>query len=163
VPVVPDSRIVPAWPRPLGINTRMRRFCKDKEYPLIALKALTGFSEDKEGARRFTYRFLPGSLSCVAALLGFGACIAIPLFRKQYDPVPQIYIVLAGASFVIGIALFVATWRRMVAAVPISTRSGQPMEIYRLEDTIKDEKYELVYVCRKSRTYFRIVFGAPGG
>jgi hypothetical protein len=147
----------------VGHNTRMTMFCKEKEYPLIALNALTGFSEDKAAARRFTYRFLPWSMSCVAAMLGFGVCIAIPLFRKQYDPVPQIYILLAGASFAIGIAFFVATWRRMVAAAPISPRSGQPMETYRLEDTIKDEKYELVYICRKSRTYFRIVFGAPGG
>jgi hypothetical protein len=145
----------------LGINTRMTMFCKEKKYPLIALNALSGFSEDKVAARRFIYRFLPWSLSCVAALLGFGACIAIPLFRKQYDPVPQVYIVLAGASFALGIACFVATWRRMVGAVAISPRSGRPMEVYRLEDTIKDEKYELVYICRESRTYFRMVFGVP--
>ncbi|PWU11857.1 MAG: hypothetical protein C5B50_22630 [Verrucomicrobia bacterium] len=137
-------------------------FCKERDYPLIALNALAGFSEDKLAARRFTYRFLPWSLSCLVAFLGFGASIVIPLMRKQYDPVPNVYVLTAAASFVLCVGFFVATWRRMVAAVPISPRSGQPMEVYRLEDVLKDKKYELAYICRKSRTYFRVVFKAPG-
>lgn len=140
----------------------MNMFCKEREYPKIALHALAGFSEDKQAARRFTYRFLPWSLSCVAALLCFGTFIFIPLYLQKYDPVPQIYVFLAGTSFALCLVLSVATWRRMVAGVPVSPRSGQPMEVYQLEDTVKEEKYELVYLCRQSHTYFRMVFKAPG-
>ena len=85
---------------------------------MIALHALAGFSEDKEAARRFVNRFWPWSLGCVAALLSSGAFIFIPGWIGKYDPVPQIYVLLAGASFAFCIGLFVATWRRMVAAVP---------------------------------------------
>jgi hypothetical protein len=147
----------------LSINTRTAMFCKEREYPLIALNTLPGFTEDKAAARRYRCRFLPWSLSCVTALLCFSACIAIPLWRKQYDPVPQIFMLLSGAFSAVCIVLFVATWRRMFRVIPVSARSGRPMEIYRLEDTIKDEKYELIYICRESRTYFRMVFRSPGG
>lgn len=140
----------------------MTMFCKQIEYPKITLQALVGFDEDSKTARCFTNRFLPWSLSCVAALLCFGACIAAPCWLKQYDPVPQIYIVLAATFFALSVVLFFATWRRMVNGAPVSLRSGLPMEVYQLEDTIKDEKYELIYVCRKSRSYFRIVYKAPG-
>jgi hypothetical protein len=136
-------------------------FCKEKEYPLIALNSLAGFREDKAAARRFAYRFLPWSLSCVAAFVGVGASLAIPAFGKRYDPVPQVYMVLAGGCFALCFGLFVVTWHRMVATVPTSSHSGQPMEVYRLEDT-KDRNFELIYLCRKSRTYFRIVFKCRG-
>ncbi len=141
---------------------RMTMFCKEKEYPVIALQALEGFSEDKEAAKRFTWRYLPWTLSCVAALLCFGACIIMPICLKQADPVPPVYVLLAGTFFALCLGLFVAAWRRMVEGVPVSPRSGQPMEVYRLEDTIKEGKYELVYLCRQSHTYFRMVFKAPG-
>jgi uncharacterized membrane protein YsdA (DUF1294 family) len=137
-------------------------FCTKKDYPTITLQALAGFSEDKTAARRYTRRFLHLSLSCVAALLSFGAFICIPIFRGQGDSVPQIYVVLAGVSLLVAIVLFVITWRRMVGGVPISPRSGRPMEVYRLEDTVKEGRYELVYLCRQSQTFFRMVFGAPG-
>ena len=129
---------------------------------MITLRALAGFSEDKEAARRFTNRFLPWSLSCVAALLSFIAFIFIPGWIGKYDPMPQIYVLPAGASLALCLGLSVATWRRMVAGVPVSPRSGQPMEIYQLEDTVNEGKYELVYLCRQSRTFFRMVFKAPG-
>ena len=144
-------------------RTRMiNRFCKEKEYPRIALHTLAGFSEDKQAAKKFMLRFLPWTLSLFAAFVCFGACIILPLWTQKYDPVPQIYVVGAGLSFAIGIALFIALWRRIVAEVPISPRSGQPMEVYQLEDTLKDEKYELIYVCHQSRTYFRMVLKSPG-
>jgi hypothetical protein len=147
----------------LGILARtMNMFCKEREYPRISLQTLLGFTEDKQAARRFTYRFLPWSLGSVAALLCFGVFLFIPLYIGKYDPVPQIFVILAGVSFTVCIVLFGITWRRMVSGVPVSPRSGQPMEVYQLEDTVKDEKYELVYICRQSHTYFRLVFKAPG-
>jgi hypothetical protein len=137
-------------------------FCTEKHYPTIPLQALAGFSEDKTASRRYTRRFLHLHLSCVAALLSFGAFICIPIFRGQCDNVPQIYVILAGVSFLVMIVLFVITWRRMVGGVPISPQSGKPMEVYRLEDTVIEGKYELVYLCRQSQTFFRMVFVAPG-
>ena len=146
----------------MGIYRCQMMFCKEKNYPTIAMDALAGFIEDKEAAKRYSYRFLPWSLSCVAALLCFGACIFIPVYRGQYDPVAQVYMLMAGVSFALCLGLFVAAWRRMVAEVPVSPRSGKPMEVYRLADTIEGGKYELVYVCRESHTYFRAVYREPG-
>ena len=137
-------------------------FCKEKHYPMITLDALSGFTEDKRAAARFARRFWPLSLSCVAALLCFGAFIFIPGFRGQSDPVPQIYVVLAGVSFAVAVVLFIVTWRRMVSHIPVSQQTSQSMEIFQLQDTIKDGKYELVYLCRQSQTFFRVVFKAPG-
>jgi hypothetical protein len=138
-------------------------FCEPKNYPMIGLNALAGFSEDKEAERRFTQRFLPGSLSCLAALLCFGACIVIPICtqKRAEDAVPHVYIILAAAFFVLSVGFFIATWRRMVREAPVSPRSGKPMEVYQLENTVKESKYELVYLCRQSRTYFRMVFKEP--
>jgi protein-S-isoprenylcysteine O-methyltransferase Ste14 len=129
---------------------------------MITLDALSGFAEDKRAARRFARRFWPLSLSCVASLLCFGAFLFIPLYRGHSDPMPQIYVVLAGISFAVTIVLFSVTWRRMVADIPVSQHSSKPMEVFQLQDTIKEGKYELVYLCRQSRTFFRIVFRAPG-
>jgi len=129
---------------------------------MITLKELSGFTEDKRAAAHFSRRFWPLSLSCVAAFLCCGAFILIPLFRGQSDPVPQIYVILAGISFAALIVLFVITWRRMVSHVPASQHTSKLMEVFQLQDTIKDRKYELVYLCRQSRTFFRVVFSAPG-
>ena len=137
-------------------------FCKEKQYPMITLDELSGFTEDKRAAARFARRFWPLSLSCVAAFLCFGAFICIPLFRGQSDSVPQIYIVLAGASFVAAIVLFIIAWRRMVSHIPVSQQTSKPVEVFQLQDTIRDGKYELVYLCRQSHTFFRVVFRAPG-
>ena len=98
-------------------------FCKEKQYPMITLDELSAFIEDKRAGARFARRFWPFSLSCVAALLCFGAFISIPLFRGQSDPVPQIYVVLAGVSFGAVIVLFVITWRRMVSHIPTSQQT----------------------------------------
>jgi len=140
----------------------INRFCKEKEYPRIALHNLAGFNEDKQAAKKFVRRFLPWTMSLFGAFVCFGACIILPLWTQKYDPVPHIYVLVGGLSFAVGIALFVVLWRRMVAGVPISPHSGQVMEVYQLEDTLKDEKYELIYICRQSRTYFRMVFKSPG-
>lgn len=137
-------------------------FCKEKPYPMIALESLSGFTENKRAANRFARRFWPLSLSCVAALLCVGVFIFIPLYRGQADSAPQIYVVLAGVSFVVTVVLFIITWRRMVSYIPISQHTLKPMEIFQLQDTIKDGKYELVYLCRQSQTFFRVVFKAPG-
>lgn len=137
-------------------------FCNEKQYPMITLDELSGFTEDKRAATRFARRFWPLSLSCVAALLCFVSFIFIPLFRGQSDPVPQIYIVLAGASFAAAIVMFIITWRRMVSNLPTSQQTSKPMEVFQLEDSIRDGKYELVYLCRQSHTFFRVVFRAPG-
>jgi hypothetical protein len=134
-------------------------FCKEKNYPMISLQSLEGFSEDKQSQQCFTRRFYPLSIGCVVLLLCFGACLLIPIFKEQGDAVPLIYVVLGGVSFMVCIVLFVITWRRMVGAVPICQQSGQPMEVYQLEDTLKEGKYELVYLCRQSRTFFRVVYG----
>ena len=125
---------------------------------MITLDALLGFTEDKRGAARFARRFWPFSLSCVATLLCFGASICIPIFRDQTDPVPQIYIVMAGVSFAACVVLSIITWRRMVSYIPVSQQTMKPMEVFQLQDTIKDGKYELVYLCRQSQTFFRVVF-----
>jgi hypothetical protein len=137
-------------------------FCKEKQYPMITLDELSGFAENKRAAARFARRFWPLSLSCVAAFLCFGAFIFIPLFRGESDPVPQICVVLAGVSFAALIVLFIITWRRMISHTPISQQTSNPMEVFQLQDTVKDGKYELVYLCRQSQTFFRVVFRAPG-
>jgi hypothetical protein len=85
-----------------------------------------------------------------------------PLFREQSDLVPQIYVVLAGASFAAAIVLFIITWRRMVSHLPVSQQTSKPTELFQLQDTIGDGKYELVYLCRQSHTFFRVVFRSPG-
>lgn len=136
--------------------------CQPRDHPLITRRSLDGFSEDKEAARRYTRRHLRWSMSCVVALLCFAASITVPIYKGESNPVPEFYVVSAGASFAACIGLFVMTWRRMVRGIPVSTRSGQPMEVYRLEDTISEGRYELVYVCRLSRTYFTLVYGEPG-
>ena len=92
----------------------------------------------------------------------FGAFILVPLFRGQADSVPPIYVLLAGVSFAGAVVLFIITWRRMVSYIPISEHTLKPMEIFQLQDTIKDGKYELVYLCRESQTFFRVVFKKPG-
>jgi protein-S-isoprenylcysteine O-methyltransferase Ste14 len=137
-------------------------FCTEKRYPTITLDALSDFTEDKRAAERFARRFWPLSFSCVAALLCFGAFIFIPIFRGQSDSVPQIYVVLGVLSFAVAIVLFVFTWRRMVACVPVGQHSSKPMEVFQLQDTIKEGRYELVYLCRQSRTFFRVVYKAAG-
>ena len=136
-------------------------FCTEKHYPRITLDALSSFREDKQAARRFAHRFLPLSFACVVALVCFGLFIFIPIHQEWGETVPRIYVVLAMASFAVCGVVFILTWRRMVRAVPISPQSKQPMEVYRLEDTIKFRKYELVYLCRQSHTFFRMVFKAP--
>jgi len=138
-------------------------FYKQKQYPMIQLEALSGFTEDKRAAARFARRFRPLSLSCVAALLCFGACICIPLIQGHSNSVPQIYVVLAGVSFTAAIVIHNITWRRMVSYIPISQQTSKPMEVFQLQDTVKDGRYELVYLCRQSQTFFRVVFGKPGG
>ena len=137
-------------------------FCNERPYPIITLDALSGFTEDKQAATRFSRRFLPFSLSCAAAFLCFGAFIVIPLVQGHTESVPQIYVVLAGVSFAVALLLFVVTWRRMVAYIPVSPHSSEPMEVFQLQDTIKDGKYELVYLCRQNQTFFRIVFSVSG-
>ena len=141
----------------------IERFFKERKYPMIALHTLAEFNEDKKAAKRFTRRYLPLSLSCVAALLCLGASIIIPICNQKQrdDSIPEIFVGLAGVSFAVSIGLFVVTWRRMVSEIPISPQSRQPLEIYQLEDTAKEGKYELVYLCRQSHTYFRIVFKVP--
>jgi hypothetical protein len=137
-------------------------FCKEIKYPTISLEALSGFTEDKRAARRFARRFWPFSLTAVAAFLGCGTFIFIPLLRGQTDPVPQIYVVLAVSSFAVCLTFFIIAWRRMVSCVPIDEKTSEPLEVFQLMDSIKDEKYELVYVCRQKRTFFRVVYRAPG-
>jgi hypothetical protein len=68
---------------------------------------------------------------------------------------------MAAISIVVAPVLYVKGWRRMVRGVPVSPRSGMPMEAYRLQDTIAEGRYELVYVCPQSRTFFRLVFKDP--
>ncbi len=128
---------------------------------MIALESLSGFTENKRAATRFARRFWPLSLSCVVAFFSFAVFMIIPFLRGQLNPVPQIYVVLAGISFAITVVLFIITWRRMVSYIPISQHTLEPMEIFRLQDTIKEGKYELVYLCRQSRTFFRVVFKSP--
>jgi hypothetical protein len=135
---------------------------QEKQYPMITLNELSAFTEDKRAEARFARRFWPFSLSCVAAFLGSLAFLFIPISSGKTDPVPQIYIVLMGVSFAATIVLFVITWRRMVLHIPDSQQTSKPMEVYQLQDTIKDEKYELVYLCRQRRTFFRVVYKAPG-
>jgi hypothetical protein len=137
-------------------------FSKEKQYPMITLDELSGFPENKRAAARFARLFWPLSLSCVAALLSFGAFIFIPLFRGQSDPVPQIYVVLACVSFATVIVLFIITWRRMVSHTPVSQQTSKTMEVFQLQDTVKDGRYELVYLCRESQTFFRVMFRTPG-
>jgi hypothetical protein len=137
-------------------------FSIERHYPMITLEALSGFAEDKQAAKCFARRFWPLSLSCVASLLCFGAFLFFPLYRGQTDPMPQIYVVLAGVSFAVAIVLFSVRLRRMVADIPVSRHSSKPMEVFQLQDTVKDGKYELVYLCRQSQTFFRVAFRTPG-
>ena len=137
-------------------------FCKAKQYPMITLYELSAFTEDKRAGARFARRFWPFSLGCVAAFLCFVTFLFVPISSGQTDPVPRIYMVLMGVSFAAAIVLFVITWRRMVSYIPNSQETAKPMEVYQLQETIKLEKYELVYLCRQRRTFFRVVYKAAG-
>ena len=140
-------------------------FRKKPVYPVMALHALAGFCEDKVAAKRFMRRFLPVMLGCVVAFICFGIFVAIPLLfsvqKPGTDTMPT-YLWLAIASFVGFFVILFGGWRRVVGAVPLSLKTGKPMKVYQLEDTMKSGHYELIYVCRESQTYFRIVFSSPG-
>ncbi len=127
-------------------------YCREKHYPMITLESLSGFTEDKGAATRFARLFWPLSLSCITAFLCFGACILIPLFRGQTDPVPQIYMALAAASFAVVVVLFIITWRRMISYIPVSRQTLKPMEVFQLQDTIKEGRYGTgsIYALTKS-------------
>jgi hypothetical protein len=141
---------------------RVMPFSPKKRYPMITLDALGGFTEDKLAERDFKRRFLPVISVCILALLCFGVSVIIPLRQKTCDDLPLIYGLLAGVSFVIALGSIFCGWYWMIRTAPISPQSRQPMEIYQLEDTIKEGKCELVYLCRRSHTFFRMVFTAPG-
>ena len=142
-------------------------FSKKPEHPVISLNALVGFCEDNDAAKRFTRRFLPVILGCIATFIGFSVSVAIPLLsfvQKPGSETPShiFYVWLAIASFVGFFTILFLGWRRMVHAIPVSPRSGQPMEVYQSADTMTAGHLELIYVCRQSRTYFRMVFKTPG-
>ena len=142
------------------------RLLTHQQHPTIAFCSLDGFAEDSNAARLFERRFQPLILGGVAtAFVGFGVFgwLAFRAQAREDESSLATFTPLALASFLIGVCVCFVAYRRMVKAIPISPRSGQPMEIYQLEDTIKAGKYELIYVCRKSRTYFRRVFTERGG
>jgi hypothetical protein len=134
------------------------------DHQTIALSSLNGFAEDSEAAKLFERRFRSFTLSGIAtAFIGFGVFIYFAVREGDGAALLTVFTLLALTSFLIGFILIFVGSRRMREAIPISPQSGQPMEIYRLEDTIKGGKCELIYVCRKSRTYFRRVFTESGG
>ena len=137
-------------------------FSPKKRYPMITLDALGGFTEDKLAEKHFKRRFLPLLLVCILAFLCFGVSVIIPLRHNSGDDLPPIYALLAVISFVIALGSIFCGWYWTIRTVPISPQSRQPMEIYQLEDAVKDGKNELVYLCRYSHTFFRMVFTAPG-
>jgi hypothetical protein len=138
----------------------------EQDRPTIALQSLEGFAEDADAGRVFERRFLPQTIGGVAILFigsgAFGFLAYRAQERGETGALMATFTTLAFAAFLVGFALCIAGIRNMSEAVPISPRSGQPMEAYRLEDTIKEGKYEVIYVCRESRTYFRRVYSEPG-
>jgi hypothetical protein len=138
----------------------------EQDHPTIALQSLEGFAEDADAGRVFERRFFPQTIGGVALLFMGSGVFGFLAYRAQErgdaGALVGTFITLALASFLVGFALCIVGIRRMSEAVPVSPRSGQPMEAYRLEDTIKEGKYEVIYICRKSRTYFRRVYTEPG-
>lgn len=144
----------------------MEIFFSHHDYPMMRLESLRGFEEDAKAAKAFERRFQPLILASVVVMfLGFGG-FGFLAFRAQERgdaAALERYTPLALGSLVSGFAVCMAQARRMTEAIPVSPRSGLPMESYRLEDTVKEGKYELVYVCRASRTYFRRVYSEESG
>lgn len=136
-------------------------FFPKKHCPMITLAELGGFAEDKDAAKHFKRPIYPFLVVCGLAILCFVAT-GIATFRLPHgDNLPPMYALVAGISFLIIAASFFGAWCWMFRATPISPRSGKPMEVYQLEDTVKDGKYELVYLCRHSQTYFRLILLQP--
>lgn len=132
-----------------------------QDYPTIALASLKGFEEDTTAAEIFERRFRPAILGGVAVIvLGFGIFGLLALRAQGRGDTSALgtYSPLAIGSFVLGFVVIIAGCRQMSETLPISPRSGQQMEPFRLEDTIKEGKHEVVYVCRASHTYFRRVY-----
>jgi hypothetical protein len=140
-------------------------FVKEKNYPLIMLQALreAGFHEDKAMKALFVRRFWPWSFSCLAAFMLCFATILIPVLRGEANNVPPIYPLMMFGSFLLTIVLGVLTARQMYGTIPLSPRTGQPMEVFILRDTLTEEHSELVYLCRPSDAYFRLVYKSGGG
>jgi len=141
-------------------------FFGHQEFPSIALANLKGFEEDTNAAKIFERRFWPGILGGVAVIvLGFGifGLLALRAQGRGDASALSTYSPLAIASFVLGFVVVIAGCRQMSESLPISPRSGQQMEPFRLEDTIKEGKHEVVYVCRASHTYFRRVYSEKYG
>ena len=141
-------------------------FFAQQEHPTIALQSLEGFGEDVRAGKCFERRFFPLTMGGVAVMfLGFGVFGFLAFRAQERGDAASLrtFAPLALGSFVVGLTLCIVGSRQMSDAVPISPRSGEPMEAYRLEDTIKDGKYEVIYVCRKSRTYFRRIYSEQAG
>ena len=136
-------------------------FSRKPSYPKISLSNLDGFSEDRMAAKRFEYRFLPITLGgFVIAGVGLGCGMWIGNHaQKLGDEVAAGYAALCGVVlFGIGFICSGLGIRRMLRSPPIDPVSGEPMEIYTLEDTTAADKLELIYLSRGRRTYFRRVF-----
>jgi hypothetical protein len=144
----------------------MGMFFEHRDYPGMTLDSLNGFEEDAGAAKAFERRFQPAIVGGVAVIvLGFSAFGLLALHAQQrgHTTSTDRYGWLAFGSFVLGFVTCMMGCRCMSESVPISPRSGQPMQPYRLEDSIKEGKYEVVYVCRASRTYFRRVYSEKHG
>ena len=161
-----QGRLAPAADLMLVTELPMGILFAEQDYPTIALQSLEGFAEDADAGRVFERRFLPLTIGGVAILFVGSGVFGFLAYRAQErgDAGASVgtFIALAVASFLVGSALCIVGIRKMSKTLPICPRSGQPMEAYRLEDTIKEGKYEVIYLCRQSRTYFRRIYSEPG-
>lgn len=136
----------------------------NQDRPTIALHSLAGFAEDKSAAIRFERRFQPLTLGGAAIVFVGVAVFGVLAHRAQARGDASALTTFefwCKTSFFLGCGLSLFGWRRLSEAGPISPQTGQRMEVYRLEDSIQEGNYELIYVCRKSRTYFRRVLAVP--
>jgi len=136
-------------------------FFKSKKHPSITLAELEGFTDDPAAAQTFSRRFyLPAIIGFLLMLGGFGR-IAFTLIKRE-TPLTQWEFTLIFTSITGGFGWLVGLWHYRLRATPISPRSKQPMEVYELAEGTAQDRLELVYLCRQSRTCFRHVYLEPG-
>ena len=109
----------------------------------------SGYTEDDASRRAFERRYrwlvIPGVLLCLGPY-PFNRFIWSPFTRST----AQVFI---QVSFLVGFALCLGAAVQASRSVPVSRKSGAPMQVFLRSDAPPDTK-EYIYIDHQSRTYF---------
>jgi len=135
-------------------------FLKNPHARVVSESMCSDYAYDEKTASAFARKFRTECMiGAILSLLLAPALVALGYFFQYM----AIGISIAVIGFICGCALILKSTYSMSTSTPVSTVSGELMEIYEIMESSAAGKYELAYACKKSKTYFRKCYIEPGG